>query len=245
MEITLEVDPRLAPLYRRSFPWLTVVPRREPPALKLADYDCHAPLASLGRWLRPSFDSFPRHGGYLRPDPSLAEAYRSRLLANSRGATSIVGISWKSANREFGRHKSTELRDWLGVLQAPRLRCVDLQYGDTASERGLVEQQAGRRLVHLPDLDLYHDLEGLAAVCAACDLVITVSNVTAHVAGALGRPVWLLVPKANGKLWYWFSERTDSPWYPSMRIFTQQSLGNWGQVFEEVEKELAAFVRPR
>jgi tetratricopeptide (TPR) repeat protein len=241
MGIALEVDPRLAPLYRRSFPYLTVHPRREPPLVNPADYDRHAPLASLGRWLRRSFENFPRHGGYLKPDPSRVEAYRNRLGGNQ--ATRIVGISWKSTNQEFGRHKSTELVDWLGILQAPRVRFVDLQYGDTASERGLVEQQAGARFEHLPDLDLYHDLEGLAALCAACDLVITVSNVTAHVAGALGRPVWLLVPKANGKLWYWFSGRTDSPWYPSMRIFTQQTPGNWGQVLDAVEMELAAFLK--
>jgi tetratricopeptide (TPR) repeat protein len=241
MSITLEVDSRLAPLYRRSFPYVTVLPRRDPPLINPDDYDCQAPLASLGRSLRRSFESFPRHGGFLKPDPARVEAYRDRL--GGTRATRIAGISWRSANREFGRHKSTELLDWLGLLRAPRVRVVDLQYGDTASERGLVEQQAGARLEHLPDLDLYHDLDGLAALCAACDLVITVSNVTAHVAGALGRPVWLLVPRANGKLWYWFCGRTDSPWYPSMRIFTQQAPGNWRQVFDAVEKELAAFVR--
>jgi ADP-heptose:LPS heptosyltransferase len=99
------------------------------------------------------------------------------------------------------------------------------------------------RLEHLPDLDLYNDLEGLAALCAACDLVITVSNVTAHVAGALGCPVWLLAPKASGKHWYWFSGRADSPWYASMRIFTQPEPGNWSLVFDKVEKELTAFVK--
>jgi len=243
MSIALEVDPRLAPLYRRSFPRLTVLPRRDPPLVNPADYDCQAPLASLGRWLRRSFESFPRHGGFLKPDPARVEAYRSRLGGNQ--ATRIIGISWKSANQEFGRHKSTELVDWQGILQAPRVHFVDLQYGDTASERGRVEQQAGARLEHLPDVDLYSDLEGLAALCAACDLVITVSNVTAHVAGALGRPVWLLAPKANGKFWYWFTGRTDSPWYPSMRIFTQQTQGSWGDTLGSVARELSALVKSR
>jgi hypothetical protein len=241
MRIALEVDPRLAPLYRRSFQHLTVIPRRDPPLVIPADYDCQAPLASLGRWLRRSFQNFPRHGGYLKPDPARVEAYRKRLGGNQ--ATRIIGISWKSANQEFGRHKSTELVDWLGILQTPGVRFVDLQYGDTASERGLLEQPAGARLEHLPDLDQFNDLEGLAALCAACDLVITVSNVTAHLAGALGRPVWQLLPTGNGRLWYWFTGRSDSPWYPSMRMFTQQTPGNWRQVFEAVEKELAAFVK--
>jgi len=241
MRIALEIDPRLASLYRRSFPQLTVLPRRDPPLVNPADYDFQAPLASLGRWLRRSFESFPRHGGYLKPDPARVEAFRNRL--GGTRATRIVGISWKSANREFGRYKSTGLVGWMGILQTPDVRFVDLQYGDTASERGLLGQRAGATFEHLPDLDLFNDLEGLAALCAACDLVITVSNVTAHVAGALGRPVWQLLPKGNGRLGYWFTGRSDSPWYPSMRIFTQQAPGDWGPVFEEVKKELAAFVK--
>ena len=73
--------------------------------------------------------------------------------------------------------------------------------------------------------------------------MITASNVTAHVAGALGRPVWLLVPLANGKLWYWFTDRADSPWYPSMRIRTQSARSEWGPVFETIARELDDLVR--
>jgi hypothetical protein len=73
--------------------------------------------------------------------------------------------------------------------------------------------------------------------------VITVSNVTAHVAGALGKPVWLLVPRWRGAIWYWFSGRSDSPWYPAMRIFTQRTPCDWGGIFDAVAKELAALVK--
>jgi ADP-heptose:LPS heptosyltransferase len=241
--VTLEIDPRLAPLFQRSFPEVSVIPRRDPPAASPADHDCQAPLGSLARWLRRSFESFPRHRGYLKPEPSRVQSYRRSLLEDSRGADHIVGISWHGSNREFGSFKSVALRDWRGILQVPGVRFVDLQYGDTAAERSLVEEQAGVGIEHLPDLDLYHDLEGLAALCAACDLVITVSNVTAHVAGALGSPTWLLLPMANGRLWYWFAGRPDSPWYPSMRMFTQQTPGSWREVLDEVARELAAFVK--
>jgi tetratricopeptide (TPR) repeat protein/ADP-heptose:LPS heptosyltransferase len=242
LDLTLEIDPRLLPLARRSFPGVKVVPRRESPAASAADFDCQAPLGSLGRWLRPSFESFPAHRGYLKPDPARAGAYRSRLLGTAQPAQRVIGVSWRSANREFGAYKSCSLTEWTPILRAPHARFVDLQYGDTASERGRAEQQSGTRIEHLPDLDLFNDLEGLAALCAACDLVITASNATAHVAGALGRPVWLIVPTGYGRIWYWFSGRRDSPWYPSMRVYSQAAPGDWSGVLDEVARDLRAFV---
>lgn len=240
MRVALEADPRLAPLFRRSFPGVAVVPRQDPSAVDPSRYDCQAPLASLGRWLRPSFSSFPRHAGYLRADPPRAGRYRARLLEGCAPATQVVGISWQSRNEKFGPFKSNALRDWGKILALPRCRFVDLQYGDTADERSAVEAELSVRIAHLSDLDLFHDLDGLAALCAACDRVITVSNVTAHVAGALGRPVWLVAPKAKGKIWYWFADRSDSPWYPSMRIFPQHDAGDWSGVLRDVERVLSA-----
>jgi tetratricopeptide (TPR) repeat protein len=239
MRLTLEVDPRLVSLYQRSFPQLAVIPQRDPPADSNA-FDCQAPLGSLGRWLRPTHESFPRHRGFLKPDPARAEAYRARL--HRAASTRLIGVAWKSANPEFGAAKSQSLLDWKAVLGVPRARFVDLQYGDTSVERAALERQTSARIEHLPELDLHDDLEGLAALCAACDLVVTASNVTAHVAGALGRPVWLMVPKGNGRLWYWFSGRTDNPWYPSLRIFDQSVPGNWRETLDAVARELAAFI---
>jgi tetratricopeptide (TPR) repeat protein len=239
MRITLEVDPRLVSLYQRSFAQLAIMPQRDPPA-DPRDFDCQAPLGSLCRWLRPTFESFPRHRGYLKPDVQRAQGYRAHLKGDA--GIRLVGIAWKSANPEFGAKKSLSLLDWRQVLNVPHARFIDLQYGDTAREREEAERQTGARIDHLPDLDLRDDIEGLAALCAACDLVITTSNVTAHMAGALGRPVWLMAPRGGGRLWYWFAGRTDSPWYPSMRIFEQQVPGSWRETLDAVARELAALV---
>jgi tetratricopeptide (TPR) repeat protein len=242
LSLTLEVDPRLIPLYRRSYPGLTVIPQRDPSAASAAAYDCQAPLGSLGQWLRRSFESFPRRPAFLVPDSARVDTFRARMRG-SQAAT--VGISWKSANPEVGSIKSTALRDWLAILRVPGIRFIDLQYGDTASERVRVEREDGAHIEHLPDLDLYNDIDGLFALCAACDLVITASNVTAHIAGALGRPVWVIVPKGNGRFWYWFAGRSDSPWYPSMRIVEQVVPGRWRETLDEVARELAAFIERR
>lgn len=241
LQITLEMDSRLVPLTQRSFPGVTVVARRDPAAVDPTAFDCQSPLASLGRRLRPAFDSFPRHTGYLKADAELAKRFSSRLRRS--GLKKVVGISWSSANREIGANKSSALIDWAPILRVAGIRFVDLQYGDTAGAREELRQRHGLEITHLGDVDLFNDLEALAALCTACDLVITVSNVTAHMAGALGKPVWLLAPSAQGRIWYWFSGRSDSPWYPSMRLFTEHTPGSWREVLDDVARELSVFVK--
>lgn len=243
MSIALETDPRLVPLMERSFPGAKVVPRRTPPAFDPADFECQTPLASLGRHLRPSFDAFPQHKGYLKANPMLTASLSARL--RRADPETAIGISWISANRKVGFHKSSTLSDWAQVLGLPGFRFVDLQYGDTARARDELRRRHGLEITHLDDLDLFHNLDALAALCAACDLIITVSNVTAHMAGSLGKPVWLLAPLAKGRIWYWFSGRGDSPWYPSMRIFTQPSPDNWRAVLDQVAEELTGFANDR
>ena len=243
LKITLEINPRLAALMQRSFPQVKVVARVNPAAVDPAAFDCQAPLADLGRWLRPSFDSFPGHGGYLKADAERVGQFSTGL--RDTGQTAVVGISWSSANREIGADKSSALVEWAAVLRVPGVRFIDLQYGDTGSAREELRQRHGLEITHLDDVDLFNDLEGLAALCAACDLVITVSNVTAHMAGALGKPVWLLAPASQGKIWYWFSSRSGSPWYPTMRIFNQAVPGSWREVLDAVARELAVLVKSR
>jgi tetratricopeptide (TPR) repeat protein len=236
LKVTLETDSRLVALMRRSFPALRVVSRRNPPALDLAQFDWQCPLGSLPRWLRPTAASFPRHSGFLKPDPARAAAFAQQLRAP--GAALVVGISWKSANQEFGAFKSTAFSDWEPILGVPGVRFVDLQYGDTREFREAA-RRAGREITHLDGLDLYRDIEGLAALCAACDLVITASNVTAHIAGALGKPVWLLARRGPGRIWYWLAGSNESQWYPSMRIYSQEKLNDWLTVTRAVAQVLA------
>lgn len=242
MTITLEADARLAPLFRRSIPDIAVVAREDPPSFHPGLFDCQAPLGSLGRWLRPSFESFPRRAGYLTADARRTEEYRRRLAEMRGDRKLVIGISWESKNEEFGANKSSRLTHWRDVLLLPDVTFVDLQYGNTLAQREEIKHELGVRIEHLDDLDLFNDLDGLAALCSACDLVITVSNVTAHMAGALGCPAWLILPRGRGKIWYWFKNRADSPWYPSLRIFAQKTTGDWREVLKDVSQELARLI---
>jgi tetratricopeptide (TPR) repeat protein len=235
-KVTFEVDPRLLSLFMRSLPDVSVVARKDPPGIDAEQFDAVMPSGSLGAWRRRSFASFPRHSGFLKADPQRREMLMRELRRDGEGP--VVGISWRSQNPEVGRRKTLALDAWQAILGTPGIRFVNLQYGDTAGEIAALQHAIGIRLITIEHLDLFNDIEGLAALVACCDLVITTSNVNAHIAGALGREVWLLLPRHRGRLWYWFVERADSPWYPSMQIFSQTEDGDWDPVIAEVAAEV-------
>ena len=127
----------------------------------------------------------------------------------------------------------------MAFSNAPGVRLLDLQYGDTAEERGRFAR-AGGRLEHLDDLDLFNDLDGVLAATEACDLVATTSNVTAHLAGALGKRTLLFYPSAIAPFHYWVpGEDGRTLWYPSVEVVTGAGLDTWERLVARVH-ELAA-----
>ena len=108
-------------------------------------------------------------------------------------------------------------------MRLPGCRFIDLQYGDTRVEREAVQQDLGVAVERLPDIDNMNDIDGLASLIAACDIVVTVSNTTAHLAGALGKETYLLVPTGRGRMWCWFRDRDDNPFYPRMRLHAAEA----------------------
>lgn len=208
-QFVLEVDPRLAPAYRRAHPdW----------PLTTADFtgcDRHIALGSLPRLLRPDAPSFSRQPrALLAADAMRVARYRAQL------GEPVIGISWRSFQKGMRRslrsRKSAPLQAFLPLSR--RARLLDLQYGDTADERAAFVA-AGGRLRRLPDLDLFADLDGLVAAIEACDAVVTTSNVTAHFAGSLGKPTWLIHPGRDAPFWYWEPDSNGcSLWYLSVRV---------------------------
>lgn len=234
-EITVEVEPRLVPIFRRSFPDVNVI------ALEKELYDGPAaaqiPIGSLGRYLRPDSKSFTvRSDGYLRHDELLAARLRERLADGRK----VIGLSWSSNNARYGRSKSARLHDFAPLLRLSDCRFIDLQYGDTRAERDAVEQDIGVTIERLDDIDNTKDLDGLASLIMACDIVVTVSNTTAHLAGALGKETYLLVPSGRGRMWCWFKDRDDSPFYPRMHLRQQRPMQSWTHVVGGVAAKVAA-----
>ncbi len=232
--IVLELDRRLVPLFARSFPTIDVIPVEKTLCEKPSA--AHMPIGTLGKFLRRSWDDFPHApGGFLKADPEQASALRARLKTDDR---LVVGISWRSANKQHEKAKSAGLHAFAPLLELPNCRFVDMQYGDTSAERDAVARDIGVRVEHLDDIDNMNDIDGLASLITACDLVVTVSNTTAHLAGALGKETYVLVPFGQARMWYWFHDRLDSPFYPDIKIRRQTRTHDWAPVIGSLAAEI-------
>lgn len=230
------VDARLIPLMQRSFPQIEFLPRAD---LALATgYDCQVAFGDLGAHFRNDWQDFPQNRpAYLHADAVHSRALRE--LLNPRGEL-LCGISWRSANPALGGFKSLALDDFSALIAESGVRFVDLQYGDTAEERHSLKTKHALELHHVEDIDNFHDIDALAALINACDLIISVSNTTVHLAGALGKPALVLLPHAQGRLWYWHEVRETSPWYPSCTLLRQPVAGDWGTVLRAAHRLLKA-----
>lgn len=230
---------RLVPLFRRSFPFADITSHADLTPREVQRHGISAQVAagSLGQFVRPDMASFSARRSFLISDPARTKSCKQTYRKLSKAAP-LIGLSWHSGNPRFGASKSVALPDLAVVLGDIDATFVDLQYGVTAAEREHAAQQ-GLHLLHDPDIDSITDLDAFAAQVAAMDLVITVSNTTAHVAGALGVPCWTLVSVGAGQFWYWFLDRDDSPWYPSLRLFRQATPGDWSGALGELKTALS------
>jgi hypothetical protein len=234
-DLILEVDARMLPLFERSFPRIRCIPRftEIPDSL----YDYQLPIGSLGGIVRPTLSSFEKATDrYLKPDLSLMDEFKHKLGGS---IAPVVGLSWWSKNPDSGTDRSIPLPTLLDALPS-NLTLVNLQYGE--------EQNAFKRQVIDSDrhtwvdtgIDNENELDRLASIIFACDLVISVGNTTAHLAAALGKPTWVLVPL--GGSWRWMFRGASTPWYPSVRLFRRGRGSDWGSVLAEISKELDIFL---
>jgi tetratricopeptide (TPR) repeat protein len=202
-------------------------------ATELPPFDCHAPLMSLPGLLGTTLATVPADVPYLRPDAGLAEAW-GRRLKRLKGYK--VGIAWQgNPHHKWDRWRSVLLTQFAPLAAVPRVRLVSLQDGPGTEQLAAL---AGRFAVTPPgpEFGAAGALADTAAVIASLDLVVTVDTATTHLAGALGVPVWVPLPALVD--WRWLLDRDDSPWYPTLRLFRQRSLGDWEPVFERMAAEL-------
>lgn len=241
--IVLECDDRLIPLIRRSFPAIRPVSRKNAQALKALSRRpvLQIPTMALAELLRPTFDVFPeKPEPFLRPDADMSGTLRR---AYCEGGKIVVGLSWYSGNKSLKAFKSCALDLWRGVLKLPNVRFINLQYGPARAEAQQVADALGIDIITEDSIDPMVDMDGFAAQVASCDFVVSVSNTTVHVAGALGIPTFVLLPPQGGMMWYWFDEPDFSPWYSSLSLIRFDPAQGWnGSLQRATEKLLAEII---
>ena len=228
-KVIVECEPRLIALFERSFPKnITFVSDRS--SVNEDMYDFHISMGSLSRFFRPSVESFnEKNHKYLCADPVRAETLRRNLLKGED--KKLVGISWKTAsNVPNAQDRNISLSDIAQVLNKPGIQLVSLQYGDVADEISNLKTEFGISVTQVSEVDNKNDIDGLASLISACDEVVSTTNVTVHLAGALGADVSVLLPFVPR--WIWGKPNSPSTWYRSVKPYRQSAAGEWDNVLK-------------
>ena len=230
--LSVYVDPRLQSLCKRAMPEINFVKDME--ELQSVDCDYHLPLGSVPGLIRNDISDFDRTvKGYLKADPKRVEALRKELKLDGK---TVIGISWKSFDSLNKVKKSVRLQDMEQIFRGLDVVLVNLQYGDVADEIREFKDMTGIEVVQCSSVDNRDDLDGLAALIEVCDLVVSTSNVTVHLGGALAKKTWVLLHYVS--VYYWLSERRDSIWYPSLTLYRQPTLDDWDSVYASIRKDI-------
>ena len=240
----LAVEPRLVDLFQRSFPaakvWRHMTAKIDHHTVRAAAFDgqeaidCWAPMASVLRRFRRRLDSFPSRAQYLTPDAARVQHWRDTLRALD-GRT--VGVVWKSLVKATNRSRHfAPFEAWEPILRTPGVCFVNLQYGDSSEEIARARDAFGIDVWTPPGIDLKNDLDDLAALTTALDLVIGPANASTNIAAAAGAQTWLIsMPGAWPRL-----GTEDYPWYPQMRVFIPPAYNDWTPAMNEIAAALAA-----
>jgi len=224
------INPKLISLLNRSFGDIKFISSKN--KIDDSNYNFQLPMGSIGYFTRPTVESFKTQPKkFLQADEALTNQLKNQLKEDGKY---ICGIAWKSKNEDFGQDKSIALESMLSILKLPHITFVNLQYGDTKNEIEALNKMYGIQIKTIDEIDNFNDIDGLASLIDACDFVVTTSNVTVHLAGGLGKETYLMVPFAQGRIWYWHEDDTQSIWYPSVNIHRQPNLDNWEKPINDI-----------
>jgi hypothetical protein len=228
--VVLACDPRLAPLLARSFPTAIVQPRDA--QVEPIDCDVQLAIGDLPRIYRRQMADFPQRLSYLVADRARTADWQERFAELGDGLK--VGVLWKSKTAETAGEIAA-WDQWRRILSVAGIQFISLQADAPAS------QLEAARVADAASLGkVSANLDELAAQLAALDLLISIDDIAAHLAGALGTPVWTLLNYAWG--WRWMLDRDDSPWYPSMRLFRPRRINAWPEMMDRVRHALIDLV---
>jgi Flp pilus assembly protein TadD len=230
-ELVIECRPELLPLISHMGVADQLVPRGAP----LPPADLHCYLCSLPGLFSPSLTSIPSPP-YLSASPDVIKKFSKRIPKIDRVIN--IGVVW-SGSVTFGKNhrRAQRLLSFFQACAIPGVQLYSLQKGEPTRE--LTSLPRGGPIVDLaPDLDNFADTAG---AISQLDLIIMTDSAVAHLAGALGKPVWLLL--GNNAHWLWLLDRADCPWYPSLKLFRPRAEGDWDHVFDSVSAKLMSLAK--
>ncbi len=234
-ELIVNCDKRLIPLFKRSIS-KDIIYKSDKKNILETDFDTHIPMASISKHFRGNLKSFANtSNGYLKADKEKTHNIRNSLIKNDK--EKLIGVSWHTKSRiQMASFRNLILSDLALVLNNSNTKLVNLQYGDKSSEIGVLKSKFGIELLNVPEIDNRNDIDGLASIISACDLVVSIDNFTVHLAGSLGVKTKILLPFTMDARWGLNIRK--SYLYNSATLYRQKNLGDWSEVLEELKNDI-------
>jgi len=244
--VLVSTDPRLVPLFARSFPNVKFGPqghiKHNAKTIRTAPWakgdlkpDYYTPLGTPLQYVRKRIEDFPK-AAFLKPEPARVGYWRERL--EQLGPGPYVGLCWRSMLLTTQRKKFfSPMEAWRAPLSLTGVKFINLQYGDCKADLAYAREKLGATITNFEDLDLKNNLDDNAALCAALDLAVSAPTAAAALAAGTGTETWFLTA---GKVWPQLGTETY-PWYAKTRVLTPPTFGDWPTLMQTLATDLAAF----
>jgi Flp pilus assembly protein TadD len=230
-DIAIACSAELSPLLRRIAPRATLFQKWQ----DCPDYKAFCAITGLPRLAGTRLDSIPAPIPYLQADPARVALWRQRLDGLVPAGLRRIGVIWAGRpTHNNDRNRSAVLSDFLPIGNVPNIALLALQKGPKIG-------QAGGYYGRAPLINVgaeVQDYDDTMAILESIELLVTVDTSVAHLAGAMGRPVWIMLPRAPD--WRWLLDREDTPWYPTVRLFRQTTVRRWDDVVARIATALRA-----
>jgi ADP-heptose:LPS heptosyltransferase len=237
-KIIVCLDDRLINLFERSFSKLTFIKQstyqKDLDSTKSLAFDYQIPIGSLAKLYLPSYNILNNlEDFYLFSDKEKTNSIRKKLKKNNE---LIIGISWRTTNKESSKERNIPLSLLAQGLNHKQIKLVNLQYGDVSSEISLLKKNDKISVTQVDSIDIYNDIDSFSSLIDSCDLVVSIDNSTVHLAGSLGKKTFVLLPKVSD--WRWMLKENFTPWYKSLKLFRQDTDNNWTEVMNKISDEV-------
>jgi len=227
LNISYACDKRLKNIIENSLNDIKVINLKD--KIDLDQYDFQVPIASLGKFFRKKESDFKPQQSFLNVNENEYKSFHKKFFIEEKKSIinklfirkkKVIGISWKSVSINSGSEKSISLNSFTHLVNNSKHQFINLQYGNVSKEIKDFNDKSKNKIKFFENCDFVKDLDLFACFVKSCDAIITTSNTTAHFAGALGIPTFVLVPENNGKIWYWHEKDGKSLWYKSVQLIS-------------------------